>query len=92
MAATGSIARTRQRSRFVSFVAGSAPRLTLANGRLLGSSKAHYELVDRPELADLGRSSSENAGFEPGGRGFEPLRARQESRPYGSPGICPASL
>ena len=32
--------------------AGSAARLTLANGRLLGSIKAYYELVDRPELAD----------------------------------------
>jgi len=31
---------------------GSAPRLILANGRLLGSSKGHYELVDRPELAE----------------------------------------
>ena len=28
-------------------------RLTLANGCLLGSSKAHYELVDRPELAEI---------------------------------------
>jgi len=31
--------------------AGSAPCLTLANGRLLGSIKAHHELVDRPKVA-----------------------------------------
>jgi len=31
--------------------AGLVPRLTLANSRLLGSSKAYYELVYRPELA-----------------------------------------
>jgi len=33
------------------FGAGSAHRLTLANGCLLGSSEAHYELVDRPKFA-----------------------------------------
>ena len=34
---------------------GSAPRLALANGRLPASNKAHYELLDRPELAEACR-------------------------------------
>ncbi len=37
---------------------------------------ATTELDECAQVADLGRSSSENAGFEPGGRGFESLRAR----------------
>jgi hypothetical protein len=33
---------------------------------------------ERPIMADLGRSSPGNAGFEPGGRGFESRPARQQ--------------
>lgn len=40
--------------------AGPAPRLALANGRLLGSSKAHHERVDRPVLAVNRRGPAES--------------------------------
>jgi len=43
----------QMRRRKVRLGAGSAPRLALANDRLLGSSKAHHEWVDRPLLAVL---------------------------------------
>ncbi len=47
--------------------AGSAPCLSLANGRLLESSKAHYELVDRPEMAVSRRSGDEIHPCPPNG-------------------------
>ncbi len=41
-------------------------------------------------MADFGRPSFGNAGFEPGGRGFESLRARQALKRVDEPGVTAA--
>jgi len=57
----------QMRRRKVRLGAGSAPRLALANDRLLGSSKAHHEWVDRALLAVFRRSGDEIDSWLPNG-------------------------